>query len=232
MKLSHLEAARPSLRSWLLCLAAAVGLWLGFPNDFISFPPLVLAWPAALTLLGREASSRAQALRMGWLATIAGGIAALYWLTLPVHNVGGLPWLLAIPCALFIVACIGSVGGLFAVAAHMLRTRPTWVQAVGFKKEGQGGFWPDDKGFGPRFFCKPLIGKAQVQVYRLPLKGRNPLLVLVHVALNIQHINALGASGVAVERGGVQPPAAVANKRCCQQQAGYQACPVGAKAAC
>ena len=91
MKLSHTEASGPSLRSWLLCLAAAVGLWLGFPNDFISFPPLVLAWPAALTLLGREASSRAQALRMGWLATIAGGIAALYWLTLPVHNVSGLP---------------------------------------------------------------------------------------------------------------------------------------------
>ena len=103
MKLSHMEAASPSLRSWLLCLGAAVGLWLGFPNDFISFPPLVLAWPAALTLLGREATSRAQALRLGWFATIAGGIAALYWLTLPVHNVGGLPWLLAIPCALFIV---------------------------------------------------------------------------------------------------------------------------------
>ena len=77
-------------------VAGALGLWLGFPNDFISFPPLVFAWPAALTLLGREASSRAQALRLGWLATIAGGIAALYWLTLPVHNVGGLPWLLAI----------------------------------------------------------------------------------------------------------------------------------------
>ena len=130
MKLSQTEASRPSLRSWLLCLAAAVGLWLGFPNDFISFPPLVLAWPVALTLLGREASSRAQALRLGWLATIAGGIAALYWLTLPVHNVGGLPWLLAIPCALFIVTCIGSVGGLFAVAAHVLRARPAWVQAV------------------------------------------------------------------------------------------------------
>jgi len=130
MKLSQMEASRHSLRGWLLCLAAAVGLWLGFPNDFISFPPLVLAWPVALTLLGREASSRAQALRLGWLATIAGGIAALYWLTLPVHNVGGLPWLLAIPCALFIVTCIGSVGGLFAVAAHVLRARPAGVQAV------------------------------------------------------------------------------------------------------
>jgi len=130
MKLSTPEASKPSLRSWLLCLAAAVGIWLGFPNDFFSFPPLVLVWPAALTLLGREAATRATALRQGWLATIAGGMAALYWLTLPVHNVGGMPWLLAIPCALFIVTCIGSVGGIFAVSAHAFRHRPAWVQAV------------------------------------------------------------------------------------------------------
>ncbi len=130
MKLTSQEAPRATLRNWLLCLAAAMGLWLGFPNDLISFPPFVLAWPLALALLGCEAPNRAVALRMGWIGTIAGGMAALYWLTLPVHNVGGLPWLLAIPCALFIVTCIGSMGGLFALAAHMLRTRPAWAQAM------------------------------------------------------------------------------------------------------
>ena len=130
MKLFHPEAPGATHRSWILCLAAALGLWLGFPNDFISFPPLVLVWPVALALLGCETPSRSLALRMGWLGTIAGGMAALYWLTLPVHNVGGLPWLLAVPCALFIVTCIGSAGGLFALAAHMLRTRPVWIQAV------------------------------------------------------------------------------------------------------
>ena len=61
---------------------------------------------------------------------MAGGMAALYWLTMPVHNVGGLPWLLAIPCALFIVACISSAGGLFSVAARLLRRRPPILWAV------------------------------------------------------------------------------------------------------
>ncbi len=130
MKLFRPEAPGATQRGWVLCLAAALGLWLGFPNDLISFPPLVLLWPVALALLGREAANRAIALRMGWIGTIAGGMAALYWLTLPVHNVGGLPWLLAVPCALFIVTCIGSAGGLFALAAHMFRHRPAWVQAV------------------------------------------------------------------------------------------------------
>lgn len=130
MRPFHPDAPGATLRRATLCLTAALGLWLGFPNNFINVPPLVLLWPAALALLGREAQGRGAALRFGWLATIAGGMAALYWLTLPVHNVGGLPWLLAVPCALFIVACIGSAGGLFAMAAHMLRRRPAWAQAA------------------------------------------------------------------------------------------------------
>ena len=124
------DAQSSLFRCRVLGLVAALGLWLGFPNDFLSLPPLVLLWPAALALLGREAPAPMTALRTGWLATIAGGIAALYWLTLPVHNVGGLPWLLAVPCALFIVTCIGSLGGVFALAAHTWRRRPSWVQAV------------------------------------------------------------------------------------------------------
>ena len=92
MKLFRPEAPGATQRGWVLCLAAALGLWLGFPNDLISFPPLVLLWPVALALLGREAASRAIALRMGWIGTIAGGMAALYWLTLPVHNVGPGCW--------------------------------------------------------------------------------------------------------------------------------------------
>ena len=119
---------------------------------------------------------------------------------------------------------VAGVGGQFAYARRM--------QAIDFKKEGQGCFWPDDEGLGLRLFGQSLIGKAKVQIHRLPLKGRNPLLVLVNIALNIQHVDALGAGGVAVERVGVQPPAAVAQKCRRQHQTGYQACPVGAKPPC
>jgi apolipoprotein N-acyltransferase len=63
-------------------------------------------------------------LRRGWLTGLAGASAALYWLTVPVHEVGGLPWLLAVPCALAIGAYVGLYGGVFAVLANRLRAYP------------------------------------------------------------------------------------------------------------
>ncbi|MGE9986315.1 apolipoprotein N-acyltransferase [Desulfovibrio sp. SGI.169] len=114
----------PSARGLPWGLAGALALWLGFPNDLLSLPPLALLWPVALVMLGLRAPDRMAALRRGWLVSLAGGAAALYWLALPVHNVGGLPWLLAVPCALFIAACLASAGGLFSLAAHVLRARP------------------------------------------------------------------------------------------------------------
>lgn len=115
---------------WAVGLVGALGLWLGFPNDFLNLPPLVLLWPLALAVLGLRAPNLMTALRHGWLTSLAGGTAALYWLALPVHNVGGLPWYLAVPCALFIAACLASSGGLFSVAARLLRNRPPWLLAV------------------------------------------------------------------------------------------------------
>ena len=114
----------------LVGLAGACALWLGFPNDLLSLPPLALLWPVALARLGVTAPDNAAALRRGWLCCLAGGTAALYWLTLPVHNVGGLPWALAAPCALFIAACLAFSGGLFALAARALRRRPPWLWAL------------------------------------------------------------------------------------------------------
>lgn len=130
--MNHTLAAthQPDRSALLTGIAGAAGIWLGFPNDLAGLPPLVLLWPAALAWLGLYAPTSGAALRRGWLCSMAGGMAALYWLSMPVHNVGGLPWLLAIPCALFIVACISSSGGLFAVAAHLLRHRPPILWAV------------------------------------------------------------------------------------------------------
>ena len=117
-------------RLTVLVATGALGLWLGFPNALGHVPLLVLLYPAALYLLGLSAATRVQALRRGWLTGLAGASAALYWLALPVHDVGGLPWLLAAPCAMAIGAYVGLYGGLFSVAAHMLRHLPPLCRAV------------------------------------------------------------------------------------------------------
>ncbi|MBD5416925.1 MAG: apolipoprotein N-acyltransferase [Desulfovibrio sp.] len=114
------------LAAALWALAAVLGLWLGFPNDFLSAPPLALLWPLALTALGLSAPGARAAFRRGWLTSLAGGTAALYWLSLPVHDVGGLPWALAVPCAVFIAALVTLQGGFFCAAARLGRGLPPW----------------------------------------------------------------------------------------------------------
>ena len=105
-------------------VGGAVGLFLGFPNPFVHLPALALAYPAALAFLGESAPNPVSALRRGWLTGLAGASAALYWLAIPVHEVGGLPWVLAVPCVLAIGAYVGLYGGFFAVFAHRLRVYP------------------------------------------------------------------------------------------------------------
>ena len=105
---------------WTVCGAA--GLWLGMPNPLLWFPAAALLYPVALLALGISATSWKSALRQGWLCGMAGSAACLYWLAIPVHDFGGLPWVLAAPCALLMGAYVGLYGGLFAALAHAFRT--------------------------------------------------------------------------------------------------------------
>ena len=111
-----------------LGLGGAVGLFLGFPNPLVHLPVLALMYPAALALLGENASKPASALRRGWLTGLAGASAALYWLAVPIYEVGGFPWILAVPCVLAIGAYVGLYGGCFALFARMLRVYPPLVR--------------------------------------------------------------------------------------------------------
>ena len=113
---------------WIFCGAA--GLWIGMPNPVASFPAAALLYPASLFLLGTGSTSWKHAFRLGWLCGLAGASACLYWLAIPVHDFGGLPWALAAPCPLLMGAYIGLYGGLFAALAHALRGEPAWRKGV------------------------------------------------------------------------------------------------------
>ena len=95
------------MKRLLILAAGAAGLWLGMPNAFVQLPFLALCYPAALYLLGTETADWRQALRWGWLCGLLGSAACLYWLAIPIHDFGGLPWFLAAPCALLMGAYIG-----------------------------------------------------------------------------------------------------------------------------
>ncbi len=82
---------------------------------------LILLWPLGLSALGLLAQKPRQAFALGWLASFAGSLGVLYWLALPVHNVGGLIWPLGALCAAFIAAIVSSAGAFFALFAWLCR---------------------------------------------------------------------------------------------------------------
>lgn len=110
-------------------ILGALSIWLGFPNDFIDAPVLVLLWPCCLAFLGTLSTSGQQAFTRSWFSSFLGTSAALYWLALPMHLVGGLPLAAAFACALAVSACLATSGGLFGLMAHHCRHSPPLLLA-------------------------------------------------------------------------------------------------------
>ena len=102
---------------------ALVGAWFGFANPLAHFPPAILLLPAALILTAARARGPAHAFRTGLLTTLPGYAASLYWLAIPVHDHGGLPWALALPCPVLVGAVLAAYAGVFCAAMRLIRTR-------------------------------------------------------------------------------------------------------------
>lgn len=102
----------------LSALFVPLGLWLGFPNDVLVCPPLVLLCPLGLALLGKLCRSGATALLLGFLAGTIGHAAALYWLALPMSVVGGLSLPLSSVLAFLVAALLATQCGLFCLLSH------------------------------------------------------------------------------------------------------------------
>lgn len=113
-----------------LAAAGILSLWLGFPNNFLELPFLIILWPVCTALCGIAASTMLKAFFYGWLISFFGGIFSLYWLYLPVQNVGGLPFAAAMLCAIFIVACLALQGAFYAACARFIKQMPVWRKTL------------------------------------------------------------------------------------------------------
>ena len=120
--------------TYLLCI---LGAWLGFANPVYQIPVLVLVYPAALASLGLQAKTHKQALFRGWLAGMLAASACLYWIALPVHDFGPLPWLLAATCPLLVGVYFGLYTGIFSLAVHWAGNRLSWIFLAPFA----GAIW-------------------------------------------------------------------------------------------
>lgn len=113
-------------------LLGILGLWLGFPNPLFQLPLLVLLFPVVLYNCALQATTAKQAFRMGWLIGMVAYTACLYWIAIPVHEVGYLPWVLAVPCSVVIAAGVGFYSGLFCLAIRLMRDKLTPLQRALF----------------------------------------------------------------------------------------------------
>ncbi len=130
-----------SVRTYWLVLLGAAGLFFGHPNPLVHIPALALGTPFCLYWLGQGAPSRKAAFLRGWLSGLIGLCSTLYWLALPIHEVGGLPYVLAAPCVVLLSMYLACYPALFSLASQGLDR--TFAR-------------PDDAGFSVRGLLAPL----------------------------------------------------------------------------
>lgn len=125
----HLHTGQPtagalpsgSLGSALVFIGAA-GFFFGLPNPVLHLPALALLYPFCLYLLSMTASTSRAALQWGWLLGFAGNVAGLYWMVYPMHDVAGMPFILAAPCVALLFAYFACYAALTALGIRRLHT--------------------------------------------------------------------------------------------------------------
>jgi len=110
----------------VLILISIISVWFGFSNPIYHLPVIVLLFPAALSWIALESDTRLKTWKFSWLAAGLGYTASLYWIFVPVHFFGGLPWWLAMPCPILIGLFLGLYPSIFSLAIFYTKDSLSW----------------------------------------------------------------------------------------------------------
>jgi apolipoprotein N-acyltransferase len=115
-----------------LCLAllGGAGLFFGYANPFAQLPALALLLPAALAVFTCIMPSAKGCFYAGWLTATLGNSACLYWLAVPMHDFGLIPWPVTVPIVIALGAYLGLYGGLFACVYRLFRETLPFTAAL------------------------------------------------------------------------------------------------------
>lgn len=107
-------------------VSALLCAWFGFANPVLQIPWLLFFYPAVLMHLAKSSQTPGEALKRGWLAGSLSYTACLYWVAVPVHFFGPLPWFVAIPCPILLGIYLGLYPALFVLALFLACKRFSW----------------------------------------------------------------------------------------------------------
>ncbi|MDR2825643.1 MAG: apolipoprotein N-acyltransferase [Deltaproteobacteria bacterium] len=125
-----LTFARATRRELTLIFFAAGGFFLAFPNPLIQLPFAVLFMPASILLLSLEAKARSRAISCSFLCMFLGSSFALYWLTIPMHNFAGIPWVVGASCVMLLGLYYGLYGLIFSLLTRFFSRRLSLYPAL------------------------------------------------------------------------------------------------------
>lgn len=94
---------------------AVLTCWLGFPNPIIHLPLLALCFPGIMLILALKSKSNRQAFSFGLLTGMFAYSACLYWIAVPVHDYGYMPWIVSLPFPVLLGTYVALYSGLFCL---------------------------------------------------------------------------------------------------------------------
>lgn len=112
---------------YIATLLACLGAWAGFANPVFQVPYLVFLFPAGIALTAISAPNAKSAFRRALIAAALAYGGAMYWIALPVHDYGELPWIMAAPCAMLLGVYCALYPAIFGVGVREVSRRLGWL---------------------------------------------------------------------------------------------------------
>ena len=111
---------------WVTVVFGALCGCLGFANPLFHFPPAAVLFPAGLTICGLMASGGKRAFRLGFFSGLIFFSLSLYWVVVPLHWYGGMPFALALPVPVLMALYLSLYPAFFCLGVYLCRDRLPW----------------------------------------------------------------------------------------------------------
>ncbi len=113
-------------RNFFLILSCCLGLFFGFANSILHFPPFIFFFLCGLNYIAFKKRSPGKVFRLSLICSVPAYSLALYWLVVPVHRYGQVPLFLAVPFPVLMGFYLSLFSSSYALALNFFKDRFPW----------------------------------------------------------------------------------------------------------